>query len=199
MATVNIWSKVQVAVQTVLAATKTITAITKASPAVCSCTAHGYTTGQEVKLVVNGMIELNNAVVKVTSVTADTFSLDGIDSTLFNTFTSGTGQLVTFGASAATFQDVNASGGEAADIDITTIHVLAAARNGVADLSGREIQARYRTTYPGKDIDTGTVSARVNSLIAAKLLERCPDRLCSITGKTVGPVRPVAQQTRLVG
>lgn len=122
MATVNIWSKVQVAVQTVLAATKTITAITKASPAVCSCTAHGYTTGQEVKLVVNGMIELNNAVVKVTSVTADTFSLDGIDSTLFNTFTSGTGQLVTFGASAATFQDVNASGGEAADIDITTIH-----------------------------------------------------------------------------
>ena len=77
--------------------------------------------------------------------------------------------------------------------------VLAASRNGVADLSGREIQARYRTTYPGKDIDTGTVSARVNSLIAAKLLERCPNRLCSITGKTVGPVRPVAQQTRLVG
>lgn len=77
--------------------------------------------------------------------------------------------------------------------------VLAASRNGVADLSGREIQARYRQTYPGRDIDTGTVSARVNSLIAAKLLERCPDRLCSITGKTVGPVRPVAQQARMVG
>jgi hypothetical protein len=77
--------------------------------------------------------------------------------------------------------------------------VLSAHRNGVPDLSGREIQARYRQTYPGRDIDTGTVSARVNSLIAAKLLERCPDRLCSITSKTVGPVRPVAQQTRLVG
>jgi hypothetical protein len=76
--------------------------------------------------------------------------------------------------------------------------VLAAHRNGVADLSGREIQARYRISYPGKDIDTGTVSARVNSLIAAKLLERCPDRLCSITSKTVGPVRPVAQQARMV-
>ncbi len=76
--------------------------------------------------------------------------------------------------------------------------VVAAHRNGVADLSGREIQARYRQTHPGKDIDTGTVSARVNSLIAAKLLERCPDRLCSITSKTVGPVRPVAQQTRMV-
>ena len=77
--------------------------------------------------------------------------------------------------------------------------VIAAHRNGVDDLSGREIQARYRTTYPGKDIDTGTVSARVNSLVAAKLLERCPERLCSITGKTVGPVRAVAQQSRLVG
>ena len=75
--------------------------------------------------------------------------------------------------------------------------ILAAHRNGVADLSGREIQARYRISYPGKDIDTGTVSARVNSLLAAKLLERGPERPCSITGKTVGPVRPVAQQARL--
>ena len=77
--------------------------------------------------------------------------------------------------------------------------VVAAHRNGVADLSGREIQARYRQTYPGKDIDTGTVSARVNSLIAAKLLERCPERLCTITSKLIGPVRPVAQQARLAG
>lgn len=76
--------------------------------------------------------------------------------------------------------------------------VLAAHRNGIADLSGREIQARYRMTHPGKDIDTGTISARVNSLIAAALLERGAERLCSITGKTVGPVRAVAQQARLV-
>lgn len=122
MANINIWSKVSVAVQTVLGTAKTITAISKASPAVVSATAHGYTTGTEVKLSVNGMIELNNAVVKVTMVTADSFSLDGIDSTLFNTFTSGGAQLVTFGASAATFQDVNASGGEAASINTTTIH-----------------------------------------------------------------------------
>lgn len=122
MTTINIWSKVGVAVQTALATAKTITAITKASPAVVSSTAHGYTTGQEVKLSVSGMTELNNAVVKVTSATADTYSLDGVDSTLFGTFASGSGQLVTFGAQAATFQDVTASGGEATDIDVTTIH-----------------------------------------------------------------------------
>lgn len=122
MAQINVWSKVQVAVQTVLAAAKTVTAITKASPAVVTAVAHGYTTGQEVKLSVAGMIELNNAVVKITQVTADTFSLDSIDSTLFATFTTGSAQLVTFGASAATFQDVNASGGEAGVIPTTTIH-----------------------------------------------------------------------------
>jgi len=122
MSTINIWSKVGVAVQTALASAKTITGITKASPAVVTCTAHGYTTGDEVKLTVAGMIELNNAVVRVTSVDANSFSLDGIDSTLFNTFATGSAQEVTFGASAATFQDVNASGGEAGEIDVTTIH-----------------------------------------------------------------------------
>jgi len=122
MSTINIWSKVGVAVQTALASAKTITGITKASPAVVTSTAHGYTTGDEVKLTVTGMIELNNAVVRITSVDANSFSLDGIDSTLFNTFATGSAQEVTFGASAATFQDVNASGGEAGEIDVTTIH-----------------------------------------------------------------------------
>ena len=118
----NVWSKVAVSVQTVLAAVKTITAITKANPAVASSTAHGYTNGQEIKLVVAGMLEVNNMVVRVASIAANTFELEGIDSTLFNTFVSGSAQLITFGAAAATMQDVNASGGEANAVDITTIH-----------------------------------------------------------------------------
>lgn len=122
MANINVWSKVAVAVQTALAASKTITAISKASPAVVSAATHGFTNGQEVKLTVSGMIELNYAVVKVANVAAGTFELEGIDSTLFNTFATGGAQLVTFGASAATFQDVSPSGGEATGIDVTTMH-----------------------------------------------------------------------------
>jgi len=76
--------------------------------------------------------------------------------------------------------------------------VIAAIRNGAKDLTGKEIQARFRSINSGKDIDAGTVSARVNSLLTAKLLEPGPRRPCSITGLTVRPVRPVAQQTRLV-
>lgn len=122
MANINVWTKVAVAVQTALAAAKTITAISKASPAVASSVAHGFTNGQEIKLEVAGMLECNNMVVRAAGVTADTFQLEGIDSTLFNTFTSGTAQLITFGASASTIQDVNSSGGEAKAIDVTTIH-----------------------------------------------------------------------------
>lgn len=76
--------------------------------------------------------------------------------------------------------------------------VVAAVRNGALDLTGKEIQARYRILNSGKDIDAGTVSARVNSLMTAKLLEPGPRRACTITGLNVRPVRPVAQQARLV-
>lgn len=120
--TTNVWTKVAVAVQTALASAKSITAITKANPAVCTSTAHGYANGNEVKLLIVGMLELNYWVGRVANVTANTFELEGVDSTLFNTFTSGTAQVITFGAAAATMQDVNASGGEAKAVDITTIH-----------------------------------------------------------------------------
>ena len=75
---------------------------------------------------------------------------------------------------------------------------LAAQRNGIDDLSGREIQARYELLH-GKRIDSGTVSARVNALVAAKRLERLTfSRACSVTGRDIYPVRVPATQARLV-
>ena len=75
--------------------------------------------------------------------------------------------------------------------------VLAAQRNGMDDLSGREIQARYELQY-GKRIDSGTVSARVNALILANRLSRSPiARICSVTGRDIYPVRVPATQGRL--
>lgn len=122
MPTINVWSKVAVAVQTALAAAKTITAITKANPPVATSTAHGYTNGQEALLKLTGMTELNNAVVVVDNVTANTFEIKGWDSTNFGTFATGTAELITFGAQAATVTDVSRSGGEPKPIDVTTIH-----------------------------------------------------------------------------
>ena len=119
---VNVWSNVQVAIQTALGAAKTISDISKASPAVADSTAHGFTTGDIVLLKIKGMRELNWRVVRVGTVTTDDFELEGIDSTDFRDFVSGTAEEVTFGAEAATFQDFSPSGGEAAGIGINTIH-----------------------------------------------------------------------------
>jgi len=122
MAVVNVWSKVAIDVQTVLGPAKTITAISKAAVGVVSSATHGFANGAYVLLKLSGMIEADQMVVRVANTAAGTFEMEGVDTTLFNTFSSGTAQEITFGASAATVQDVNSSGGEAKEIDTTTVH-----------------------------------------------------------------------------
>lgn len=68
---------------------------------------------------------------------------------------------------------------------------------GTQNLTGREVRAWWQKVHVGKDIDTSTLSARVNELISAGLLERLPRRVCSISNISAGPVRAVAQQARL--
>ena len=80
---------------TVFEANKTITAITKANPAVLTATGHGYSNGDEVKIRnVVGMTEVNEKRFLVANKTTNTFELtnkDGtnINSTGFTTYTSG--------------------------------------------------------------------------------------------------------------
>lgn len=76
---------------------------------------------------------------------------------------------------------------------------VAAQRNGMDDLSGKEIQERYERLY-SKRIDASSVSARINNLISAKRLERLTTvRPCRVTGHDIHPVRVPATQARLVG
>lgn len=58
-----------------------VTVLTNASPAVATSTAHGLANGDFVE-VTSGWSRLTNKVVKVSGVTANTFNLDGVDSTL---------------------------------------------------------------------------------------------------------------------
>lgn len=119
---ISLWKNVSVAVQSAIAATKTITAITKASPAVCSATANGYSNGDYVLVLAQGMHQVNGRVFRVTSAATDTFALEGCDSTLFDTFSSGTAQKLTFGTSVTTALDWSSTGGGFNMIDTTTIH-----------------------------------------------------------------------------
>lgn len=120
---VQVWSDVQVNVQSAKGAAKTISAITKANPAVVSSTAHGANDGDIVLIRCTGLIDADYLVARVDNKTTDAFELEGINSTAWNgTFSTGSAYVLTLGTAAATMTDVNPSGGEAEDINVRTIH-----------------------------------------------------------------------------
>lgn len=123
MATVRKWANVAVVFQSALAAADSITAITKANPGVASSTAHGFVNGDFVLLTVQGMYQVDGKVVRVANKTNDTFELEGINTTSYETFSSGTAELITFGNSITTATSMSASGGDFDFIDTTTIHM----------------------------------------------------------------------------
>lgn len=116
------WSNVAVAMQSALGSALTITAITKANPGVVSSTAHGLLDGEYVVLEVQGMHQVNGRVFRVANKTADTFELEGENTTLFDAFSSGTAAKITFGTSITTSTSLSSSGGDFEFIDTTTIH-----------------------------------------------------------------------------
>jgi len=75
---------------TTFAAAKTVTGVTNASPAVATSVAHGYTDGDPL-LVSSGWQDASDTVFEADQLSADTFSLLGLDSTDTNVFASGTG------------------------------------------------------------------------------------------------------------
>ena len=71
-------------------ATKAISGITKANPAVVTTATHGYSNGDHVWINdVGGMTELNGRRFTIANVTSTTFELSGVDSSNYTTYTSG--------------------------------------------------------------------------------------------------------------
>ena len=71
-------------------AAKTITAITKANPAVVTANSHGYSNGDRVMISgVVGMTQVNNVEFTVAGVTTNTFQLSGVNSSAYTTYSSG--------------------------------------------------------------------------------------------------------------
>lgn len=116
------WSGVGVTVQSALATAVTISGITKASPGVVSHAGTDPSDGDYVLMTVSGMTKLDSRVFRVANQASGTFELEGEDTTSYDTFTSGTFQVITFGTSLSTITDVSPSGGEAEKQDTTTIH-----------------------------------------------------------------------------
>lgn len=123
MATAKLWSNVQIAMESARAAAKTISAIAKeAAPATVSATANGYNDGDYVVLDVTGMYQVDDRVFRVDNAATDAFDIEGETTTDYDTFTAGSAYKVTLGTTLAVLTSLNASGGTANFIDVTTIH-----------------------------------------------------------------------------
>jgi len=129
-----------------VAASKTITAITQANPPVCTAAAHGSTTGDVILIASGtGMTALNDRIYTITVLTADTFSLDGVDATALPAYTSsGTATRGTFyvAKTAARMRDFTAGATLAGD------HwgAVGAAANF------QPLTPRFRTDYPNNGL-----------------------------------------------
>ncbi len=125
MAEYSVWSKTKIYVETDRATALVITGITKASPPVVTYTGTDPANGDYVALTdIVGMSQLNDKVLRIANVVggSNTFELEAVDSTNYDTFVSGNAEVLTFGVQMTTVQDVNSGGGEFRFADLTTIH-----------------------------------------------------------------------------
>lgn len=127
MANIRTWEGVQVNVQSVALTALTVSAISKANPAVVSYAGVDPVNGNFILMDVSGMREVDGSVYRAAAVdaTANTLQLEGVDSTLYGTYAAGgTAQVVTLGSSLEIVRSLSASGGDPNFIDISTIHDL---------------------------------------------------------------------------
>ena len=112
------------------ASAKTITILTNANPAVATSVAHGYTTGDEI-LLTSGWEDATDTIFKVTVLSADTFSVSGLDSSNTSFFATGSGigsaQKVSGWTAIPQVLTISSSGGDARFTDVNPL----SKRNGV--------------------------------------------------------------------
>ncbi|MBP6674998.1 MAG: hypothetical protein KAY54_01660 [Burkholderiaceae bacterium] len=117
------------------AATKTITALSNASPAAATSTSHGYVDDDEI-LMVSGWEDATDTVYMVDQTDANTFSVLGLDASNTSFYPAGTGtgtaSKVSSWVEVPQLLDLSTSGG---DVRLTTISPLAK-RNDIQVATG---------------------------------------------------------------
>ncbi len=162
MASARKWSNVAISMQSALGPDITITAITNASEGVVTAT-NTLSVGDYVTLTVQGMYQLNDRVARVKAVSGSGFTLEGIDTTLFDTFSSGTANKITYGTSITTATQVNPSGGDFDFIDTTTVH-----GNSKTQIPGLPNPATYSFDNIWDVSDAGLLAIKLASDAQAK-------------------------------
>lgn len=119
------WSNVGIDVQTGLGAAITLVSISKAATGVAKYSgAVDPNVGDIILMAAQGMYQVDKRLFRIANVNpaAKTFELENEDTSTYDSLVAGSFQVVTFGASFATVQGVNVSGGDPEFADVTTIH-----------------------------------------------------------------------------
>jgi hypothetical protein len=117
-----IGTNITVSVEQTLDSPITVTAVTKATTGVVTAAAHGLSNGAIIKFEVTaGMVELHQQAVRVANVDTDTFELEGLDTTLYSTWSAGTASEVTAFQTLSNAQNISMPNPAPVKIDITTL------------------------------------------------------------------------------
>ncbi|WP_019578329.1 phage tail tube protein [Curvibacter lanceolatus] len=119
------WSNVGIDVQTGLGAAITLVSISKAATGVAKYSgAVDPNVGDIILMAAQGMYQVDKRLFRIANVNpaTKTFELENEDTSTYDSLVAGSFQVVTFGASFATVQSVNVSGGDPEFADVTTIH-----------------------------------------------------------------------------
>jgi len=118
----RIGTNVTVEVESTLATGLAVSAITKASPGVCTATGHSLINGDVVIMDVNaGMVELDGQAVRVSAAATGVFTLEDLDTSDYSTFTSGTALEVTAWHTMSNATSISMPNPTPEKIDITTL------------------------------------------------------------------------------
>jgi hypothetical protein len=117
-----IGSNVTVEVQQTLGSNLAVTAITKANPGVATLMSHGLTTGDVIVFnVTAGMVELDGQACRVIVDSSSAFQLEGVNTTNYSTYTSGTANEVTAFQTLSSAQNISMPNPAPTRVDITTL------------------------------------------------------------------------------
>ena len=160
MANIKRWSNVSITIESAKAAALTVTAISKASPGMVEYTGTDPVDGSYVLMTVAGMYQVDGRVFRVDEVdgATDDFELQGENTTSYDTFTSGTAEVVTFGTTLATATGLTVSGGEA---QVETIYYVS--ENFGRDIPGPTTPKTYSLDCTWDPADTGLVALKADA------------------------------------
>jgi len=156
-------------VGTSLATALTVTAISKAAEGVVTA-ANTFTAGDWVIFgAVDGMTELSYMVARVKSPSAPSFTLEGVDTTNFGTWTAGSCQKITF-STLAQATSIDFGAGSVDSLDATTL--LDATKSSIAGmLTLPDVTVNVLTDYSATvqaAIETNALAGTITAFRATK-------------------------------